>query len=111
VRLARAAGAPLTHGFTWKTAFYRGALLCISNRLHEQRKVQRSDGPVTALVLRTEQENDNYIRQRFGEVQKGRGPRRGYHAGAWQRGHERGADVSLVPAPKLHASRRPALDS
>jgi hypothetical protein len=26
---------PLIHGFTWKTAFYRGALLRIANRLYE----------------------------------------------------------------------------
>jgi Protein of unknown function (DUF2786) len=104
---------PLIHGFTWKTAFYRGALLRIKNRLDEQRKGQQassseaaaeppaSGGSVTALVLRTDQENADYIRQRFGALRSGRARRRGYHAGAYQRGEERGDDVSLSPLKRL----------
>jgi hypothetical protein len=54
---------PLIHGFTWKTAFYRGALV-----LHKQRTAQQAhsraaaaeafapSAAVTALVLRTDQE-------------------------------------------------------
>jgi hypothetical protein len=104
---------PLIHGFTWKTAFYRGALLRIANRLSEQRQAQQAgssvpaggapapSGAVTALVLRTDQENADYIRQRYGELRSGRARRRGYHAGAFQRGTERGADISLLPGHAL----------
>jgi hypothetical protein len=55
---------PVVRAFTWKTAFYRGALLRIKNRLYEQRKTQQSHGTrVTTLVVRTEQENQDYIAQ------------------------------------------------
>ena len=40
---------PLIHGFTWKTAFYRGALGRIANRLHEQRQAQQAQ---SAPVMR-----------------------------------------------------------
>ena len=33
---------PLIRGFTWKIAFYRGALLRIQNRLYERRKPNSS---------------------------------------------------------------------
>jgi len=100
---------------TWKTVFYRGALLRIQNRLYEQRKVQQqpatktADDPagaaVTALVLRTGQENADYIARRFGELRDAKSRRRGYHAGAYQRGNERG-DVSLAPLPRLKPGLR-----
>jgi len=103
---------PLIHGFTWKTAFYRGALLRIATRLSAQRKAQQQPPPthaaasataggVTALVLRTDQENAAYIRQHYGEPRQGRARRAGYHAAAYQRGHERGADVSLAASRAL----------
>jgi hypothetical protein len=107
---------PLIHGFTWKTAFYRGALLRIAQRLAAQRKAQQQPSPagvdadaapvsgrVTALVLRTEQENAAYIQRRFGQVRSGRSRRAYYHAGAYARGQERGDDVSLAPAPRLRS--------
>jgi hypothetical protein len=106
---------PLIHGFTWKTAFYRGALLRIASRLHDQRTVQRQSAPapgavtagasVTALVLRTDRENADYMRRRFGELRQGRVHRAGYHEAAYRRGHERGGDVSLAPAPHLRPRR------
>jgi hypothetical protein len=92
---------PLVHGFTWKTAFYRGAILRISNRLYEQRHARQDDGPVTALVLRTDHENAAYIDQRFGDVRKGRPRRAEYHSGAYERGKQRGGDVSLAPRSRL----------
>jgi len=103
---------PLIHGVTWKTAFYRGALLRIATRLSAQRKAQQQPPPahpaasgeagrVTALVLRTDQENADYIRQRYGEPRQGRARHVGYHAAAYQRGHERGADVSLTASRAL----------
>jgi len=103
---------PLIHGVTWKTGFYRGALLRIATRLSAQRKAQQQPPPtrttasatagrVTALVLRTDQENAAYIWQRYGEPRQGRPRRDGYHAAAYQRGHERGADVSLTASRAL----------
>lgn len=92
---------PVIHGFTWKTAFYRGAILRISNRLYEQRQARKDDGPVTALVLRTDHENADYIRTHHGELRKGRPRRAEYHAGAYERGKDRGGDVSLSPSPRL----------
>jgi len=103
---------PLIHGFTWQTAFYRDALLRIATRLSAQRKAQQQPlpahaaasataGRVTALVLRTDQENATYIRQRYGEPRQGRARRVGYHAAVYQRGHERGADVSLTASRAL----------
>jgi len=103
---------PLIHGFTWKTAFYRGALLRIATRLSAQRRAQQQPSPahaaasatagrVTALVLRTDQENVAYIRQHYGEPRQRRARRVGYHAAAYQRGHERGADVSLTASRAL----------
>lgn len=80
---------------------HRGALLRISNRLYEQRQVQKSEGLVTALVVRTDQENAAYIDQHFGELRKGRPRRAGYHAGAYERGKDRGGDVSLAPKSRL----------
>ncbi len=108
---------PLIHGFTWKTAFYRGALLRIATRLAAQRKAQQQPPPahvgasaaagrVTALVLRTDQENAAYIRQHYGEPRQGRARRVGYHAAAYQRGHERGADVSLTAARALRGGEK-----
>jgi hypothetical protein len=61
---------------------------------------------VTALVLRTDQENAEYIRRRFGELRQGRAHRAGYDEAAYRRGHERGADVSLVPSGALDATPR-----
>jgi hypothetical protein len=92
---------PAVHGFTWKTAFFRGAVLRISNRLYEQRHGAQDDAPVTALVLRTDHENAAYIDQHFGEVRKGRPRRTGYHAGAYERGKDRGGDVTLARTPRL----------
>ncbi len=105
---------PLGHGFSWKTAFYRGALLRISNRLYAQRKAQQRQQPaapkpaaveaapagaaVTALVVRTDQENADYIRQHFGAVRQCKTRRARYDTAAYRRGHERGGDVSLVPS-------------
>ena len=108
---------PLIHGFTWKTAFYRGALLRIATRLSAQRKSQQQPPPahaaasaaagrVTALVLRTDQENAAYIRQHYGEPRQGRARRAGYHAAAYQRGHERGADVSLTASRALRGGEK-----
>jgi Protein of unknown function (DUF2786) len=92
---------PLIHGFTWKTAFFRGAVLRISNRLHEQLNAERDAKLVTALVVRTEHENDEYILNRYEELRRGRPRRRGYHAGAYERGKQRGDDVSLGPMSRL----------
>ena len=110
---------PLVRGFTWKTAFYRGALLRIQNRLYEQRQAQQqpatktADDPagaaVTALVLRTGQDNDDYIARHFGRLRDVKARRRGYHAGAYERGQERGDDVSLAPSPGLQPGRTSAL--
>jgi len=108
---------PLIHGVTWKTAFYRGALLRIATRLSAQRKAQQQPPPadaaassaagrVTALVLRTDQENAAYIRQRYGEPRQRRARRLGYHAAAYQRGHERGADVSLTASKALRGREK-----
>jgi hypothetical protein len=108
---------PLIHGFSWKTAFYRGAILRISNRLSEQRKVQQQPAPAAdganaasmrALVVRTEQENDQYIRQHFGETQPGRARRTAYNASAFGRGKQRGDDVSLAPTNALQSARNAA---
>jgi hypothetical protein len=41
---------------------------------------------VTTLVVRTEQENQDYIAQQHGELREQRSRRRGYHAGGYQRG-------------------------
>ncbi|MGI8492835.1 MAG: DUF2786 domain-containing protein, partial [Acidimicrobiales bacterium] len=81
---------PLIPGVNWKTAFYRGALLRIATRLAAQRKAQQQSAAVpdvaeagarvTALVLRTDQENADYIRRRYGEPRQGRPRRVGYHA-------------------------------
>lgn len=88
--------------FTWKTAFFRGALVRIKNRLYDQRTEQHAQGArVTALMLRTDQENQDFIARRHGDLREVRSRRRGYHAGAYQRGHERGGDVSLAPSPRL----------
>ena len=92
---------PIVHGFSWKTAFYRGAVLRISNRLYEQRKAAQSDAPLTALMLRTEQENADWIRQHHGELRKAKNQRRRYLAGAYERGEQRGNDVSLTPRSRL----------
>jgi len=40
---------PLVHGFSWKTAFYRGAVVRISSRLRELRSTVESNASVTAL--------------------------------------------------------------
>jgi hypothetical protein len=98
---------PPVRPFTWKTAFFRGALLRIKNRLYEQRKEQQAHGArVTALMVRTDQENQDYIAKQHGDLREVRARRRGYHAGAYQRGKERGGDVSLTPAPRLPSKRR-----
>jgi hypothetical protein len=109
---------PLVRGFAWKTAFSRGALLRIQNRLYEQRKAQQqptaqtADVPagatVTALVVRTGQENDDYIARHFGQLRDVKSRRRGYHAGAYGRGKERGDKVSLVLSPRLQPGRTSA---
>jgi hypothetical protein len=103
-------------GFSWKTAFLRGALLRIWHRLGEQRKAQEQPAPstpsddqtppgaaITALVLRTEQENTDYMRQRFGKTQKKRARSQRYVTDAYVRGKQRGADVSLAPMKTLRA--------
>jgi hypothetical protein len=111
---------PLIHGFTWKTAFYRGALLRIAGRLHEQRTAQQqsasaagagagTDASVTALVLRTDEENAEYVRRRFGELRQGRARRAGFDEAAYRRGHERGVDVSLAPDHALRSKVASAL--
>jgi hypothetical protein len=92
---------PLIHGFTWKTAFFRGALARIATRLLEQRRTQAESAPITALVLRTDQENAEYLQHHYGELRKGRARRAGYYARAWQRGQERAGDVSLTPQKRL----------
>jgi Protein of unknown function (DUF2786) len=93
---------PPVRAFTWKTAFFRGALVRIKNRLYDQRTEQQAHGArVTALMLRTDQENQDFIARRHGDLREVRSRRRGYHAGAYQRGHERGGDVSLAPSPRL----------
>ncbi len=108
---------PLIHGVTWKTAFYRGALLRIANRLSAQRRAEQQPPPahaaasseagrVMALVLRTDQENAAYIRQHYGEPRQERARRAGYHAAAYQRGHERGADVSLAASRALRGGEQ-----
>ena len=93
---------PIIHGYSWKTAFFRGALWRIANRLQEQRQTQQTQSaPVMALVLRTDQENAEYIQRRYGELRKGRARRAGYYATAWQRGQVRADDVSLTPHKRL----------
>jgi Protein of unknown function (DUF2786) len=101
---------PLLHGFSWKTGFYRGAILRISNRLYEQRKAQKQPAAedaasIRALVVRTDQENDEYIRQHFGETRRGRARRAAYYASAVARGRRRGDDVSLAPTNALQSAR------
>src|SRR6266568_5460956 len=90
--------------FSWKTGVYRGAILRISNDLYELRKVQQQPKPAAAgsdaasaraLVVRTEEENDKYIRQHFGETQRERTRRAAYYASAFGRGTRRGDDVVL----------------
>jgi hypothetical protein len=67
-------------------------------------KTQQSHGTtVTALMVRTEQENQDYVAQQLGELRDVRSRRRGYHAGAYQRGKERGGDVSLSPLSSLRS--------
>jgi hypothetical protein len=65
--------------------------------------------PVRALVLRTDQENADYIRAKFGALRKGRPRRAGYCTDAFERGNERGADVSLVPMSRLRPRDTAAL--
>jgi hypothetical protein len=67
----------------------------------QQAEALSAGGVVTALVLRTDQENTEYIRTRFGALRAARARRRGYYAAAYQRGHERGEDVSLSPRKGL----------
>ena len=52
-------------------------------------------------MVRTDQENQDYIAKEHGELREVRSRRRGYHAGAYQRGKERGDDVSLSPLNPL----------
>ena len=92
---------PIIHCFSWKTAFYRGAVLRISNRLYEQRKATQIDAPVTALMLRTEQENADWIRQHHGELHKAKARSSRYVASAYERGKQRGGDVNLAPQSRL----------
>ena len=92
---------PVVHGFSWKTAFYRGAVSRIFNRLQEQRKAAQADAPVTALVLRTEQENADWIRKQHGELRRGKSRRRRYLSNAYERGQQRGGEVSLAPQARL----------
>ena len=88
---------PPVRAFTWKTAFFRGALVRIKNRLYDQRQEQHAQGArVTALLLRTDQENQDFIARRHGDLREVHSRRRGY-----QCGHERGGDVSLAPSPRL----------
>ncbi len=90
------------------------------HRLYEQRQAQQAGQPTsaaapvtngagTALVLRADQENAEYIHQRFSQLRTGRARRRGYSATAYQRGNERGVDVSLTPSPKLRTGRGASL--
>jgi len=92
---------PVVHGFSWKTAFYRGAVSRIYSRLQEQRKAAQADAPVTALMLRTEQENADWIRKQHGELRTGKSRRRRYLANALERGQHRGDEVTLAPQPRL----------
>jgi hypothetical protein len=58
-------------------------------------------------MVRTDQENEDYIAMRHGELREVRRRRRGYHAGAYQRGKERADDISLSP---LKSFGRASLD-
>jgi hypothetical protein len=66
------------HGFTWKAIFSRGALLRISNRLHEQRTAEQggrstaASGGLRALALHAGQKATASIRRHAGGVHGGR---------------------------------------
>jgi hypothetical protein len=75
--------------------------LRIFNRLQEQRKAIEADGPVTALVLRTDHENADWIRKRHGALRKGKSRSRRYLADAYERGQQRGGEVTLAPQASL----------
>jgi hypothetical protein len=95
---------PTVHGFSWKTAFYRGAVLRIFHRLQEQREAVQADAPVTALVLRTEHENADWIRKHHGALRKGKSRSRRYLADAYERGQQRGGEVTLAPQARLRGN-------
>jgi Protein of unknown function (DUF2786) len=99
---------PVVHGFSWKTAFYRGAVSRIFSRLQDQRKASQAETPVTALMLRTEQENADWIRKKHGELRRGKSRRRRYLAGAYERGQQRGLEVTLAPQARLRGRTRKA---